>query len=90
MVAGKPAVIGVIGIVVNASTAGLDDNGSALPTDTMAGLPADCGVADVMTRPAETLLLLAARARGLTTVSGAAMAEARTSLVAQFLGLNID
>lgn len=88
--AGEPADIGVVGIVVNASTAGMDGNGSALAADIMAELSANCGVADVVTRPAETPLLLAARARGLATVSGAAMAEAQTSLVARFLGLNID
>lgn len=90
MAAGEPADIGTVGIVVNASTAGMDGNGSPVAAGTMAGLSAKCGVADVVTRPAETPLLLAARARGLATVSGAAMAEAQTSLVARFLGLNID
>ena len=87
---GKPADIGVVGIIVNASTAGMDGNGSSVAAGIMAGLSANCGVADVVTRPAETPLLLAARARGLATVSGATMAEAQTSLVARFLGLNID
>lgn len=90
VIAGEPSGLEVISLVVNATTAGMGGIGSALPSRSLAVLPARCCVADVVTKPKDTPLLRAARERGLRTISGDAMAEAQANDVARFMGFQID
>ncbi|QQR38475.1 shikimate dehydrogenase family protein [Devosia rhizoryzae] len=90
IIAGEPGGLEVISLVVNATTAGMGGVGSALPSQSLAVLPARCCIADVVTKPNDTPLLRAARDRGLRTISGDAMAEAQTNDVARFMGYQID
>lgn len=60
------------GILVNATTLGMQGGGGRLALD-LAGLPVSCVVADLVYVPLVTPLLAAAKARGLTTVDGLGM-----------------
>lgn len=60
------------GVVVNATSIGLNDSGGAPPIDVSALGPA-CIVSDIVYSPLETALLRAAAARGLVTVDGLGM-----------------
>lgn len=64
-----------IDLAVNATPLGMAPD-DALPLD-VDGLGPTCVVADVVTKPAVTPLLTAARARGLAALTGVAMAEAQ-------------
>lgn len=66
-----PAALHGIGLLVNATTLGMDGN-PALPLD-LAPLPAGAIVTDLVYNPLETPLLAAARARGLAAVDGLGM-----------------
>lgn len=71
------------GVVVNATPAGMAD-GDALPLDP-AGLEPAAVVADLITRPVVTKLLLAARRRGCTVVTGVDMFAHGVAMMADFL-----
>ncbi len=71
-------------LAVNASPVGM--NGDGAMTFDPASLPAHALVADVVTQPAETPLLAAARAAGLRTQNGVAMADAQVTMQLQFFG----
>lgn len=62
-------------LLVNATTLGHQDGpqGSAVPGDMLAALPATAMVYDVIYQPSQTPLLAAAAARGLTTCNGLGM-----------------
>jgi len=64
--------VGDAGILVNATTLGMEGGGGALALD-LAALGARCVVADLVYVPLITPLLAAAQARGLTTVDGLGM-----------------
>jgi shikimate dehydrogenase len=61
-----------VGILVNATTLGMQGGGGRLEID-LAALHASCVVADLVYVPLVTPLLAAAKARGLTTVDGLGM-----------------
>jgi shikimate dehydrogenase len=71
-------------LAVNASPLGMNGDG-AMAFDP-ARLPAHALVADVVTQPAETPLLAAARAAGLRTQNGVAMADAQVTMQLRFFG----
>lgn len=75
-------------LAVNASPVGMNgDNRMAFDP---ARLPAHALVADVVTYPVETPLLLAARAAGLRTQSGIAMADAQLLMQLRYFGFAGD
>jgi len=71
-------------LAVNASPVGMNGDG-AMAFDP-ARLPVHALVADVVTHPAETPLLAAARAAGLRTQNGVAMADAQVTMQLRFFG----
>lgn len=72
-------------LVVNASPAGMRPE-DPLPID-LDGATSDLAVADVVTKPADTRLLLAATALGCPVQGGLQMAEAQIPLQAEFFDL---
>jgi|FEC22Drversion2_1045045.scaffolds.fasta_scaffold00374_30 shikimate dehydrogenase len=81
---GAPADLSPFDIAVNASPVGM--GGTQMPFDP-ASLRPSALVADVVTDPAETLLLKAARARGCRVQNGLAMSDAQLEAQLAFLGL---
>jgi len=64
-------------LAVNATTVGMVDPGATIPVD---ALPVDATVFDLVYVPSETLLLRAARARGLRTANGSEMLIAQAAI----------
>jgi shikimate dehydrogenase len=75
-------------LAVNASPVGM--NGDDSMAFDPARLPSHALVADVVTNPVETPLLLAARAMGLRTQSGIAMADAQLRMQLRYFGFGED
>jgi shikimate dehydrogenase len=77
-----------VDLAINASPMGM--NGDAGMAFDPARLPAHALVADVVTNPVETPLLLAARLAGLRTQSGIAMADAQLLMQLRYFGFAGD
>lgn len=76
--------LGEFDLVVNATALGMKQD-DPLPFDP-AGLSPETTVAEVVMSPAETRVLVAAKANGCRIVPGAAMMAGQPALVARFLG----
>jgi shikimate dehydrogenase len=75
-------------LAVNASPVGM--NGDTAMAFDPARLPAHALVADVVTNPVQTPLLLAAQAAGLRTQTGNAMSDAQLAMQLKYFGLEAD
>lgn len=83
---GMPDDLGGYDMAINATPLGMDyAPGTAFSPEQVASLPAGAIAADAITEPAETVFLGAARARGLRTIDGRAMARGQFELLRAFV-----
>lgn len=75
-------------LVINASAVGMGDTGETpLPAEQLADLAPHTLVADVVTKPANTALLMLARAKGCRVQAGPEMALAQMEDLGMFMGV---
>lgn len=86
VVAGLPETLDDYDIAINATPLGMHHApGSAFPAELVATLPSGAFAADAITEPVETRFLAAARAHGLRTINGGAMALGQFELLKAFV-----